>query len=150
MEDYSRAIVFLKSLTYAKTGGYLEIISPKTITKKNQTAFRYRPFQDIYYILLNTLEIDLLSEELIETRGFSKGQLLIEVVLHEIAHFKQFKRNLDKIGKFRTAMLSTFQSKKYKKYEEDVADRYAHYCSKIIIRELDKWIILNNTFERNH
>jgi hypothetical protein len=134
-------IIFLKSLTFAKTGLFLEMVQTKKITKRNFTCYHSNPTFGVGYIRLNLTQVDQIAGNLIVTRGFSKEYLLLEVLLHEICHVLLERKYIKKHGALGLITIK-FKDEKRRLYEEDVCDRYAHYCSKILMRDIEQWMII--------
>lgn len=126
---------FLSSLVYALTGLYIVYVEDLSLKKSNQTAFIGNCSYNGFYIRLNTYEISIMEEHLVQSRGFTKGFLELEVVLHEVAHYRQYEKFI-RTHKWFTYIRYRLDMSRRNKYHELVADRYAHYCLKIILRKL--------------
>lgn len=121
----------------------LEVIYSDTLIPRNQTACIVKPFLNESYIRLHELEIQHIDKALIK-RGFDSRYIILEVLLHEIAHHKQYKKFI-KRNKFLKNIRYIIDHVERKDYHERVADRYAHYCTKVIVNDIYSLIQTKNT-----
>ena len=125
---------FLKQICIMLCGVELNIINYYPIDKKSQTMCMIYPYLDVSWIQINEAQLDVITLSLLE-RNFSMEYTLLEVLLHEIAHYKQYKQAMKRKKWFKVIRYIRDHKKRYQ-YHEDVADRYAHYCLKIIVRNI--------------
>lgn len=89
---------------------------------------------EFLHININLPEVQLLMPQL-KLRGFDKKFVLLQVLLHEIAHYKQFRR-------FKHHWRALDKYKKYcgkrKDYVEKVSDRYARIYYRRIYDKVQK------------
>jgi len=115
----------------------MEIIDEFPITHSNQTACVIQPYINNAWITLNMAQLEILPEELIQ-RGYDMQYAVIQVLLHEICHYKQYRKAMNKKGWFKAYKYKR-DNKNRNQYHELVADRYARYCLKKIIKDLKQW-----------
>jgi len=107
------------------------------ITTDNQTACIINPLLNDAHIRINLTQLELCINEL-NSRGFCVKYTTIEVLLHEIAHYKQYRKAMKKKKWFK-AYHYRKDNQKRNEYHERVADRYAHYCLNFIKKDLKTW-----------
>lgn len=147
---------FLSSLVFAMTDLHLKFIE-KGDTNSDRTAFCVRATLEDAYIQYNIGQMHNAASTLVMTRGYDSRYLPLEVILHEIGHYKQYKNYMkqrkrrfwDWILGFKVSSgLDYLEDYDIKKdYYERVADRYAHYCTKIISRRIKQWEVWNTILD---
>lgn len=118
---------FLSSLVYASTGLHIIYIREKSFKKSNQTALITNCFFDDSYIRLNLYELEVIGHHLIETRGFKKEYLALEVILHEICHYKQYKKFIKKHKWFTIIRYRTNSKKQNKCTNSLICIRWSYF-----------------------
>ena len=122
---------FLKSLINELADGIeLKIHNvPKIRTVEDRTFCCVYKYSNNHYIQLNEWEIFNRLED-VDAKGFDRRYILLFAILHEIAHYKQFKRFV-KADKRKAYFSITYEE--HKKFEK-IADRYAQFCGKILLK----------------
>lgn len=139
---------FLSSMVFAIAGICVKWLDNKEPKPGTSTACVMCPFAGSYYIRYNVKQVKEISNHLVMVRGFDARYVPMEVLLHEICHYKQLMK-FRKNKKFLIGIRWYFELKKSREYNEKVADRYAHYCTKIIVRRIKLWEAWNSILESN-
>lgn len=124
---------FLKSICKDMCGLEIEFVDEPYVTKKNQTACIIYPYFGEAHIRIHERELKYIKPELL-IRKFDPAYIELEVLLHEICHYKQYLKAMKKTW-FKVIRYK-WNGKFNRKYRENVADRYAHYCLKILMRKI--------------
>ena len=113
-------------------GFKFKVISDFPITEQNQTRCLIHPYTGIIEIIFNEIEIELIQGEL-DKRNFNSTYPKLEVLLHEIAHVKQYRKAMRSKKWFKVSNYLKNRKNNTQKHE-DIADRYAHYCLRRIMK----------------
>lgn len=103
----------------------LKVISNPIYGEKegNVTCCSILPFTGETRIIINEIEIEAIEEHLLD-RGFNPRLIIESVLLHEICHYKQYKKFMRKHLFFKSMRYCKYV-KRDAEYIEAVADRYA-------------------------
>lgn len=120
------------------------VLSQLPVKTGNQTCCTILPYLNCATIRFNELELETQAFYLVKDRGFDTIYYPLEALLHEIAHWKQYQKAMKSKKWFKVFRFIKL-GKRRNKYYENVADRYAHYCLKIIIRNIKNGTLYKKT-----